>query len=493
MIMGIDFGTTNSLGAYIDKSKKPEVIINERGMRLTPSIVFFKNPQEAVIGELARSQMLVRPGQTIFRVKRKMGTRHIYKIFDREYTPSEVGSLILRKIKKYTSEYLDKEVKKAVITVPAYFDDNQRQAVLQAAKLADIEIMKLLNEPTAAALAYQLYSRDTGTILVLDLGGGTFDITLMRCTKGLFEVLTTGGSTELGGADFDNILAKWVIETMKEKDNVDLSKDPIALQQIYNCIERTKVDLSTTTESTVVIPYIAMNKDGPIHVNLEISRERFENLTDDLFQKAKQLVISTLNEIEFDPDDVDIVVFAGGATRMPRFREEMGKIFKRSEIKTDINPDEVVALGAAVQAAIIEGRIKHVELKDILPHNLGILDDEGRFVPIIERGKVYPTVSTKIFTNTQDEQNTANIEILQERSDRIVSLGNFQFKSKSKWKKGEANIAVSFNIDGNGVLNVSAEDIDTHEAEEVIISNGILSLDNNPDHTERRGPGIKIL
>jgi len=492
VIVGIDFGTTNSLVAYVDRTLRPEIIINERGARLTPSVVYFKNDRQALVGELARSQALARPEQTILRVKRKMGTGHRYLIFGRQYTPSEIGGLIFRKLKKYASDFLGEEVKKAVVTVPAYFDDNQRQGVLQAAYLGGIEVVKLLNEPTAAALAYGVCEKESKLILVLDFGGGTFDITLMRYREGLFEVVGTGGSTELGGSDFDAVLVKWVVETVLEERGVHLEKDPIAMYQIWNHAEKLKIDLSSVHEASLVLPYLALTEDGPVHVHFTLSRQQFERLTTHLFQQAFTLIETTLKETDITPSQIDVVILSGGTSRMPLFRQTIGSMFPGAEIRSEVNPDEVVALGAAVHAAMLEGRLNHVELRDILPHSLGVRDDEGRFVPVIERGTVYPAVVTRMFTNTQDNQNQVTVEVLQERGDELLRLGHFHFFSPKKWKKEEARLAISFIVNGNGILEVVAEDTDTGETATLAITGGVFGMAEDGEPLERRGTGIEV-
>ena len=470
MIVGIDFGTTNTLVAYVDSSLRTQIIVNERGSRITPTVVYFKNEKQVVVGELAKSQALIKPDRTILRVKRVMGTNRTYTIFDQTFTPSEIASFVFRKCKKFASEYLGKEVEKAVVTVPAYFDDNQRQAVVLAAKLAGLEVVKLLNEPTAAALAYEPEDQHEKMILVLDFGGGTFDITLMRQQKGLYEVLATGGSTNLGGFDFDEVLTRWILETMRNEKSIDLSKDPIALQQIYTHAEQAKIDLSSVLETSIVIPYIALSPEyGPVHVNVVLSRERFENLTRSLLLRAQQLIDDVLTQANVRSEDVNIVVFSGGISRMPAFRELVSRMFPNSQKLGGINPDEVVAVGAAKMAAMLEGRLNSIELKDVLPHSLGILDDNGQFVPIIERGTIYPTTSTRIFTNTEDDQDHVVIKVLQKHDEELVELGDFKFSSGRLWKKGEANIAVSFSITHDGTLTVTAEDINSGEAQDVTI------------------------
>ena len=478
MIVGIDFGTVNSSVSYIDDDLKPQIIVNERGVRLTPSVVYFKNSEEVIVGEIAKSQRLVKPEQTILLVKRKIGEDYKYNIFECEYFPPEIASFIFRKLKQYTSDYLNKEINRAVITVPAYFDDNQRQGVLLAAKLAGMEVVKLLNEPTAAALAYNLDPTIDQNVLVLDFGGGTFDLTLLNSHNGIYKVLSTKGNTNLGGIDFDKVIVNWILDTIKKKDGIDLSNDTVALQQIWNAAEKAKIDLSSVEETNIVIPYIAINENGPYHINITLTRGRFENLSIDLLLKAKKLILEVLKDANLTPDQIDKVILAGGTSRIPAFKKIIKNIFEKSEILGTINPDEVVALGAAVQAGIIEGKLQNIELKDIVSHTLGILNDDGQFVPIIEKGTSYPTSSTKMFTNTRDNQNSVIIKVLQEHNDNLIELGNLEYVSEFYWKKEEANISVTFYIDINGVLKVIAEDLDHGNKKELNLKNPFLELRN---------------
>ncbi|MBC7217964.1 MAG: Hsp70 family protein, partial [Candidatus Caldatribacterium sp.] len=373
-----------------------------------------------------------------------------------------------------------------------YFDDNQRQGVLRAAHLGGITVAKLLNEPTAAALAYGVQERGRKLILVLDFGGGTFDITLMEYQEGLFRVITTGGSTELGGADFDTVLARWVVETVREEKGVNLENDPVAMYHILTNVERAKIDLSSTTETTIIIPYIALTEQGPVHVHLTISRERFEHLAASLFERAFSLVEATLREARVSPSQVDVVILSGGSSRLPLFQKTMRSMFPQAEFKAEVNPDEVVALGAAVHAAMLEGRLSHVELRDVLPHSLGVLDDDGRFVSLIERGTIYPTVATRIFTNTQDDQDQVVVKVLQEREGSLKLLGHFHFHSQRRWRKGEARLAISFIVNGDGVLEVVAEDTDTGEAATLAITGSVFGTPDGEELAEQRGTGIEV-
>lgn len=479
VIVGIDFGTTNSLVAYLDDNLTPRIIVNERGSRLTPSAVYFKNSFEVIVGEIAKSQRLLRPHQTILSVKRQIGLDVEYEIFGTKYKPTEIAALIFRKIINYASDFLKHPIAKAVVTVPAYFDDNQRRGVITAAKLAGLEVVKLLNEPTAAALAYNI-ARDTSSegqyVLVLDFGGGTFDLTLMRVAPGLYEVVSTTGNTELGGIDFDKVIVDWILETTHDMYGKDLSNDVVAMQQIWSHAEKAKIDLSTVLETDIIIPYISLTESGPLHINLNLTRDRFENLAKHLFEKSEELIYKVFEGTNVRPDDVTTVIYSGGTSRIPGFRRLVGKIFPNARILGEINPDEVVVVGAAIQAAIMEGRLKSIELLDVLPHTLGVLDDEGKFVPIIESGTIYPTTWTKIFTNTMDDQDTIIVKVLQKHDEELVELGNLEFKSTRKWKQNEASIAISFHIDKNGVLLVTAEDIETGQVEELSIRDGIVHI-----------------
>jgi molecular chaperone DnaK len=333
MVVGIDLGTTNSLAAFINHEGKPEIIINERGSRLTPSVVFFKNEQEVLVGELARSQLILKADRTVNCIKRKMGSGDEVLIGERGYNPAEISALILRKVVQYAQEYLGREIEAAVVTVPAYFNDNQRQATLMAGELAGLKILKLLNEPTAAALAYGAELDRKEHILVLDIGGGTFDITLMENEENICRVVCTGGSTTLGGIDFDNRLAAYILKTFKATTGIDMESDPVALQQIQINAEKAKIDLSSVNDCSVLIPYITMGDTGPIHLNQVIRREEFTHLCSDLFNQIRDLIKQTFAKAQVDEQWVDIIVLAGGACRMPGFKNVVQGMFNGIEIK----------------------------------------------------------------------------------------------------------------------------------------------------------------
>ncbi|MEN6460785.1 MAG: Hsp70 family protein, partial [Syntrophomonas sp.] len=412
MVVGIDLGTTNSLVAFINREGKPEIIINERGSRLTPSVVYFKNEQEALVGELARSQLILKADRTVNCIKRKMGSNDEVIIGERGYNPAEISALILRKLVQYAQQYLGREVEAAVVTVPAYFNDNQRQATLIAGELSGLKILKLLNEPTAAALAYGSELDRKEHILVLDIGGGTFDITLMEYEENVCRVLCSGGSTTLGGVDFDNRLAAHIIKTFAETTGIELVSDLVALQQIQINAEKAKVDLSSVNDCSVLIPYITMGDTGPVHLNQVIRRDEFTHLCTDLFMQIRDLIKQTLVKAQVDEKWVDVVVLAGGASRMPGFKDVVEEMFSGIEVKTEINPDEVVALGSALEAGMLSGEVDHVELYDVTSHTMGIEDDKGEFIPLIPANTSYPVEESNLFTTVEDQQEEVIIHIL---------------------------------------------------------------------------------
>lgn len=441
MIVGIDFGTTNSLIA------NSEIFVNERGSRITPSIVFFRKENEILVGDLAKSQMYIRPDRVVLNVKRDLGKGKEYIIYKKKFKAEEIASFIFRKLKKIVNE----EITDAVVTVPAYFDDNQRNGVLEAASLAGLNVVKLLNEPVAAAIAYGINEKDK-KVLVLDFGGGTFDITLMEIKNDVFNVIKTGGSSELGGIDFDKSIVDWIVNTIYERDGINLGNDPVALQQIYNHVESAKIDLSVVDNTDIVIPYISTLNNRPYHLNINITRDIFLNISNKLIEKIKELIIENAN------DDISEIIFVGGSSRLFFFKDLVKKIFPDKKIISDLNPEELVVKGAGIYSQVIEGK-NNIILKDILPHSLGVLDDEGNFIEILKKGMHYPTSETEIFTNTHDNQDTIIIKVLQRKNNEMVNLGNFEFKFSNKWKKNEARIAVNFSLNINGVLEISAEDM----------------------------------
>lgn len=496
-IVGIDLGTTNSLVAFVNSEGRPEIVINERGSRLTPSVAFFKSEQEVLVGEMARSQSLLQAERTVAHIKRQMGSNFEVKINERGYSPVEISALILRKLKQYAEKNTGEQVAEAVVTVPAYFNDNQRQATFLAGELAGIKILKLLNEPTAAALAYAAELNREEKILVLDIGGGTFDITIMEYQSGICRVLATGGSTALGGVDFDQRLVEHILNTFEQQTGVRLDGDPVALQQVLIQAEKAKVDLSTVNECSLLIPYISMGPSGPVHLNHLLERQSFNNLCSDLFTEIKELIEQTLQRADLPADWVEAIVLAGGASRMPGFLERVQEMFPGALVKAHINPDEVVALGAALQAGMLSGRVQDVELHDVTSHTLGLEDDQGNFVPIIEANTPYPVIKSRLFTTVEDNVHEVIIHIVQkdemsEESEKdLISLGKFHLAGIRQAKGGEPNIDVSFEIDRNGILKVSAIDIDTGIMNEIHISDLVFGVEDS--FYARRGSSLRVL
>jgi len=477
MIVGIDLGTTNSLVAFINKEGKPEIVINERGSRITPSVVYFKNDREVLVGELARSQMILKADRTVSAIKRQMGTAYKVSIGEHDYTPPEISALILRKLVQYTEKYLGRKVEAAVVTVPAYFNDNQRQATFLAGELAGLKILKLLNEPTAAALAYGARWQQQEKVLVLDIGGGTFDITLMECQEGEYRVLCTGGSTSLGGIDFDRRLMQHVLDTFKETAGIDIGGDKVALQQLELQAEKVKIDLSTVSECSLLIPYITLGPQGPVHLNQVIRRDQFEHLCRDLFEEIRSLIQQTLRKARISSEEVDAVVLAGGASRMPGFQEVVAEIFGRHKMRGEINPDEVVALGAAIEGGMLSGELENVNFYDATSHSLGVEDDQGNFVPLIPANTSYPVARSCLFTTVRDGQEEVIIHVLQRdelaeegEPRKYISLGLFHLGGIKNAPAGEPNIDVTFAIDRSGILRVAAADLDTGTQKEVEIT-----------------------
>ncbi len=496
-IIGIDLGTTNSLSAYI-RDGKPEIIINERGERLTPSIVSFKNAKEVLIGEIAKNQIVINAEKTISNVKLSIGESKAYKIEGRSYSPIEISALILRKIKQYTEKFLNRRIYDVIITVPAYFNDNQRQATLKAGRLAGFNVLKLLNEPVAAALAYYLNKEQEENILVVDFGGGTLDITLMEYKENAFKVKATGGSTSLGGTNIDKILSEYLVEQFNKKHSVNLKSDPVAYQQILLNVERAKVDLSVSEDVEIFIPYITATQTGNLHLKQHLTRKELNNLIEPILKTIEKHIAETFKRASIPYSWITSLIFAGGSTRIPAVRERVIKTLNPEgkyefKIYSDINPDEVVALGAGVLAGIISGELKSIQFYDITSHDLGIEDDNGRFIPIIPAGINYPTEISKLFTTTKDNQREVTIHIIQRDPNNkdIVSLGEFKLTGIKQSKAGEPNIDVTFKIDKNGILNVSAIDIDTGEYNEIVISGKDWLIESQTE--DKRGRGLKIL
>ncbi len=490
-VLGIDLGTTNSCCAVIEVGS-PQVIANREGARTTPSIVAFTEDGERLVGQIAKRQAITNPSQTIYAVKRLIGRKwaapeirdardHLsypivsapngdvkIRVRDRDYSPEEIAAFVLREIKEFCEEAFGEEIREAIITVPAYFDDSQRQATRDAGRIAGLEVLRIINEPTAASLAYGLEkTRAHETIAVYDLGGGTFDVSILRIDNGMFEVLSTSGDTFLGGEDFDRAIMDWLLADFLTGSGIDLRQDRLALQRLKEAAEKAKCELSTTQETTIALPFIASDALGPKHINQVLTRDKFESLVEHLIQRTAEPCRNALESAGLQPDQVDTVILVGGQTRTPRVQQMVETIFGKAPSRS-INPDEVVAVGAAIQAGVLRGEIKDIVLLDVTPLSLGIETHGGIFVKLIERNSTIPTKNTQIFTTVSDNQNVVEIHVLQgerEIAKENKSLGKFQLVGIPASARGVPQIEVTFAIDSSGIVNVSARDMATGRAQ----------------------------
>src|SRR5688500_15544002 len=494
-ILGIDLGTTNSCASVVDVST-PQVVPNREGTRTTPSVAGFTEDGERLVGQIAKRQAITNPFNTVYAIKRLIGRKYDsdessrakqvlpyqiipatngdvkVKIRDREYSPEDISAFVLMEIKSFCEEVLGEEVKEAIITVPAYFNDSQRQATRDAGRIAGLEVLRIINEPTAAALAYGLDNKKNQIIAVYDLGGGTFDISILKLEKGLFEVLSTSGDTYLGGEDFDKRIIDWMVEGFQKETGIDLREDRMALQRLKEAAEKAKCELSLAEEARITLPFISADQGGPKHLNRVLSRRELERMVDDLIQKTIGPVNDALREANLTPDKIDEVVLVGGQTRMPKVIEAVRNVFKR-EPNRNINPDEVVAIGAAIQGAILRGDIKDMVLLDVTPLSLGIETHGGLFTHIIERNSTIPTKNSLIFTTVADNQSKVQIHVLQgerEFARENKSLGKFDLVGIPAAPRGVPQIEVTFSIDSNGIVNVTALDQATGQSQGVQIN-----------------------
>ena len=478
-IIGIDLGTTNSAVAVLEGGQ-PKIITNPNGGRTTPSAVSFKNG-EVQVGDTAKRQAITNP-ETIISIKSHMGENG-YKVHanGKDYTPQEISAMVLQYIKKYAEDYLGETVEKAVITVPAYFNDAQRQATKDAGKIAGLEVERIINEPTAAALAYGLDKLDKDEkVLVYDLGGGTFDVSILELGDGVFEVLSTNGDTHLGGDDFDQKIIDWLVEEFKKEHGVDLSQDKMALQRLKDAAETAKKTLSSATEASIDLPFITQNEEGPLHIQTSLTRAQFNQMTLDLVKRAEEPVKNALRDAGLSMNDIDKVILNGGSTRIPAVQESV-KGLTGKEPDHSINPDEAVALGAAVQGGVITGDVKDVVLLDVTPLSLGIETMGGVFTKLIDRNTTIPTSKSQVFSTAADNQPAVDIHVLQgERSMAAdnKTLGRFQLTDIPAAPRGIPQIEVKFDIDRNGIVSVSAKDLGTNKEQKITIqSSGSLSDD----------------
>jgi len=482
-VIGIDLGTTNSCVAVMEGGEAV-VIPNSEGSRTTPSVVGFKKDGERIVGETAKRQAITNPDRTIISIKRHMGTNHKVTIDGKEYTPQEISAFILMKLKADAEAYLGQPVTKAVITVPAYFNDSQRQATKDAGKIAGLEVLRIVNEPTAAALAYGLDKEEDQTILVYDLGGGTFDVSILELGDGFFEVKATSGDNHLGGDDFDQAIMEWLASEFKKEHGVDLMKDKAAVQRLKDAAEKAKKELSGVLTTTISLPFITMVDGVPQHLETNLTRAKFEELTAHLVERTLGPTRQALSDAGLTPADIDKVVLVGGSTRIPAVQEAIKKLIGKEPHK-GVNPDEVVALGAAIQAGVLTGDVKDVVLLDVTPLSLGIETAGGVFTKMIERNTTIPTSKSQIFSTYADNQTSVEIHVLQ--GERAMAadnktLGRFILSDIPPAPRGVPQIEVTFDIDANGIVNVSAVDKGTGRSQKITITS---SSGLTPEEIER--------
>ena len=479
--VGIDLGTTNSVVAVLEGGE-PSVIANAEGNRTTPSIVAFKS-EEVLVGELAKRQAITNPDNTVRSIKRHIGTDWKEKFEDKEYTPQEISARILQKLKRDAEAYLGDDVTEAVITVPAYFNDAERQATKEAGQIAGLNVLRIINEPTAASLAYGLENNEDQKILVFDLGGGTFDVSILEISEGVFEVKSTSGDSKLGGDDWDQRVMDWLIDKFKSSTGIDLSKDKMAVQRIQEGAEKAKIELSSTSETEINLPFITANDAGPQHLLEKLSRSEFEKITADLVERTKEPVENALSDAGMQYSDIDHIILVGGSTRMPSV-QQLVKTLTGKDPHKGVNPDEVVASGAAIQAGVLKGDVKDVLLLDVTPLTLGVETKGGIMTKMIERNTTIPTKRSEVFSTAENNQTQVEIHILQGEREMAAgnkSLGRFTLTDIPAAMAGTPQIEVTFDIDANGIVNVNAKDLGTGKEQAITITGGTALEDDEID------------
>lgn len=470
--IGIDLGTTNSVVAVMEGGK-PTVIANAEGSRTTPSIVAFSKSGERLVGQLAKRQAIVNPDRTIASIKRHMGDNYKVNIDGKDYTPQEISSMILRKLADDASKYLGEKVTSAVITVPAYFNDAQRQATKDAGKIAGLDVLRIVNEPTAAALAYGLEKEKSEKVLVFDLGGGTFDVSVLEIGDGVHEVLSTSGDTHLGGDDFDQKVMDWICEEFKKQEGIDLKGDKQAMQRVKEAAEKAKCELSSVFETNINLPFITADANGPKHLDLNLTRAKFEDLCFDLLERCKKPVEQALQDAGISKSEINEVVLVGGSSRIPAV-QKLVKDYTGKEPNQSVNPDEVVAVGAAIQAGVLAGEVKDIVLLDVTPLTLGIETLGGVMTPLVPRNTTIPVSKSQVFSTAENNQTAVDIQVLQGERPMArdnKSLGMFRLEGIAPAMRGIPQIEVTFDIDANGIVNVSAKDKATNKEQKITITN----------------------